>query len=83
MLDESTKPGSFEGVLRVECESSGLRIPGPSLLSQMKQESRSVLAERFRDYLNESPRAYLTRWRRSNAGLKQSFGATDRSGSRL
>jgi transcriptional regulator GlxA family with amidase domain len=25
--------------------------------------SRSVLAERFRRYLNESPMAYLTRWR--------------------
>ena len=25
--------------------------------------SRSVLAERFRHYLNESPMAYLTRWR--------------------
>ena len=25
--------------------------------------SRSVLAERFRGYLNEAPMAYLTRWR--------------------
>src|SRR5205085_4644913 len=25
--------------------------------------SRSVLAERFRHYLNQSPMAYLTRWR--------------------
>jgi len=25
--------------------------------------SRSVLAERFRHYLNETPMAYLTRWR--------------------
>ena len=30
--------------------------------------SRSVLAERFRHYLNQSPMAYLTRWRLQMAG---------------
>jgi AraC-like DNA-binding protein len=32
-------------------------------LAQEAGVSRSVLAERFRHYLNEPPMAYLTRWR--------------------
>lgn len=38
----------------------------PWTISSLAEEvgiSRSVLAERFRHYLNESPMAYLTRWR--------------------
>lgn len=34
-----------------------------SALAQQAGISRSVLAERFRHYLNEPPMAYLTRWR--------------------
>ena len=43
------------------------RNPGhPWTIAALAQEagvSRSVLAERFRHYLNEPPMAYLTRWR--------------------
>ena len=43
------------------------RKPGqPWTLASLAREaglSRSVLAERFRHYLNETPMAYLTRWR--------------------
>ena len=38
----------------------------PWTITALAQEagiSRSVLAERFRHYLNEPPMAYLTRWR--------------------
>jgi AraC-like DNA-binding protein len=34
-----------------------------AVLAQEAGVSRSVLAERFRHYLNETPMAYLTRWR--------------------
>ena len=51
-------------------------------LAEAAGMSRSVLAERFRHYLNETPMAYLTSWRLqlgvSDAFLNQLLGSTDR-----
>lgn len=52
----------------------------PWTISALAKEagiSRSVLAERFRHYLNQSPMAYLTRWRLQLAA--QMLNSTNRS----
>lgn len=57
------------------------REPGrPWTLAELAKEvgiSRSVLAERFRHYLSESPIAYLTRWRLQLGA--EMLGSTNRS----